>query len=252
MSAGITIIKPLDIAAVAVTDGTGAANLLSPSTREVWRASVVGLSNIDLDFGTVVTLDTIFLGFSNAGPNAVWTVASMASPAGAALNVLTAARPLRSAQPVGDRHHGYIRLAAPVSTRYLRLSVNQIGTAQPFHAGIVIAGLAIERAYEYRAGRGAIDLANKTELQDGGFGISRSAIVSSYRFTLAGLTDDQVDELWQIVMDIGESAPVLIVEGHTPPVKHAQLHYGLLDRLEPYEREDPQDSRWGLSVRDWG
>ena len=56
---------------------------------------------------------------------------------------------------------------------------------------------------------------------------------------------------WQIVMAIGESAPLLIVEGHDT-VRFSHLHYGLFQRLEPYEREEPEDTRWGLSIRDWG
>ncbi len=251
MSKGIGIVTLLPIAAIAVSDGTGGANLLTPSTREVWRAGAVGASILDLDFGEVVSFDTVFLGFANASAAATWSISSMTGPGGAGLSVIRANAPFRVPHTIGSRHHAYARLAAPVSTRYLRITVNQISGAAPLQVGILTVGLTIERPYEYRAGRVALDLSKKTELVDGGFGISNAAVVSSYRFTLSGLTDEQVEELWQIVMAVGESAPLLIVEGHDT-VRFANLHYGLFQRLEPYEREEPEDTRWGLSIRDWG
>ena len=251
MTKGIGIVAPLPIASVVVSNGTGGSNLLTPSPREVWRASAVGSSVIDLDLGTAVSVDTIFLGFTNATPGATWSVATMSSAGGSGLSVIRSTVAFRVPHAVGARQHGYLRLNEPVVTRYLRITVTQVGGTAPLHAGIVLAGRTIERPYEYRAGRVALDLSKKTELTDGGFGISKGAIVASYRFTLSGLTDDQVEELWQIVMSIGESAPLLIVEGHDS-TRFSHLHYGLFQRLEPYEREEPEDTRWGLSIRDWG
>ncbi|KPF75876.1 hypothetical protein IP68_04925 [Blastomonas sp. AAP25] len=252
MSRGIGIIAPLPVAAVTVSDGTGGSNLLSPATREVWRAAAVGTSTIDIDFSAPVFVDTVFLGFTNATAAATWSVATMTGSGGAGLNVVRPVTTLRVPYSTGARHHAYVRLAVPVTTRYLRITLNQVGGSAPLQAGVLMAGLTIERPYEYRAGRVALDLSKRTELVDGGFGISKAAVVSSYRFTLSGLTDNQVEELWQIVMTIGESAPVLIVEGHDIAVRFSHLHYGLFQRLEPYEREEPEDTRWGLSIRDWG
>jgi hypothetical protein len=252
MNTGIGIVFPLAVASVVVSNGTGGDNLLTPSPREVWRASAVGASTIDLDLGAVVSIDTVFLGFTNATIAATWSVATMTGPSGAGLSVVASTAALRVPYSLGQRHHAYVRLEAPVSTRYLRVTVNQVSGGVPLQAGVLIAGLMIERPYEYRAGRVAIDLSRKTELADGGFGISRAPVVSSYRFTLSGLTTAQVEEIWAIVMAIGESSPLLIVEGHDDPVRFSHLHYGLFQRLEPFEREDPEDTRWGLSIRDWG
>ncbi|WP_446653113.1 hypothetical protein [Blastomonas sp.] len=251
MTKGIAIVAPLAIASVTASNGTGASNLLSPSPREIWRAAAVGSTVIDVDLGAAVALDTVFLGFTNATPDATWSVATMSGSGGAGLSVVRSTVALRVANGIGQRHHGYVRLAEPVSSRYLRITVTQVGGIAPMSAGILLVGRTIERPYEYRAGRVALDLSKKTELVDGGFGISKGAIVSSYRFTLSGLTDEQVEELWQIVMAVGESAPLLIVEGHDT-VRFSHLHYGLFQRLEPYEREEPEDTRWGLSIRDWG
>lgn len=252
MNRGIGIVAPLPIAALTASDGTGVPNLLSPATREVWRAAAVGSSTVDIDFGGAVPIDTVFLGFTNATAAATLSVATMTGPSGAGLSVVRPASTLRVPYSVGARHHAYVHLAEPVTTRYLRLTLNQVGGSAPLQAGVLVTGLTIERPYEYRAGRVALDLSKKTELVDGGFGISKAAVVSSYRFTLSGLSDDQVEELWQIVMAIGESSPILIVEGHDAAVRFSHLHYGLFQRLEPYEREEPEDTRWGLSIRDWG
>lgn len=248
---GISIVTPLAIASVTVSDGTGSANLLTASTRETWRAGSVGSSTIDLDLGAVVSLDTVFLGFANASASATLSISTISGPGGAGLTVISPSALLRVPHSIGARHHAFRRLAAPVSTRYLRISVHQVAGSVPLQVGILLVGLAIERPYEYRAGRVALDLSKKTELKDGGYGIDKAAIVSSYRFTLSGLTDEQVEELWQIVMTVGESSPLLIVEGHDT-VRFSHLHYGLFQRLEPYEREEPEDTRWGLSIRDWG
>lgn len=251
MNSGIGIVAPLAITSISTSNGTGASNLLTPSPREVWRAAAVGTAMIDLDFGSALPVDTIFLGFTNATPDATWSVATMSAPGGSGLNIVRSTVTLRVPHATGTRQHGYVRLAAPVTTRYLRITVTQVGGAAPLQVGILLAGRMIERPYEYRAGRVALDLSKKTELVDGGFGINPGAIVSSYRFTLSGLTDEQVEELWQIVMAIGESAPLLVVEGHEA-LRFSHLHYGLFQRLEPYEREEPEDTRWGLSIRDWG
>jgi hypothetical protein len=249
---GIGIVTPLAVSAVVVSDGTGSTNLLTASTRETWRAGAVGASTIDLDLGAVVSLDTVFLGFTNATASSTWAIATMTGPGGAGVAVISPSASLRVPNSIGARHHAFRRLGEPVSTRYLRITVNQVSGSVPLQAGILLVGLMIERPYEYRSGRVAIDLSKKTELKDGGFGIDKAAIVSSYRFTLSGLTDDQVEELWQTVMAVGESGPILIVEGHDGDVRFSYLHYGLFQRLEPYEREEAQDTRWGLSIRDWG
>lgn len=251
MTSGIGIVAPLAIAAISANNGTGASNLLTRSPREVWRAAAVGSSIIDIDLGVVTAIDTIFLGFTNATQGATWSIATMTGPGGAGLSVIRSTVALPVPNAIGPRQHGYVRLDEPVATRYLRVTVNQVGGSAPLYAGIVLVGLTIERPYEYRAGRVALDLSKKTELVDGGFGVSEGAIVSSYRFTLSGLTDAQVEELWQIVMSIGESAPLLVVEGHDS-LRFSHLHYGLFQRLEPFEREEPEDTRWGLSIRDWG
>lgn len=251
MTRGIGIVAPVAITSVTVSNGTGGANLLTPSPREVWRAAAVGSSSIDIDLGASTSVDTVFLGFTTATPDATWSLATMTNSSGAGLSPIVGVRALPVPGAIGQRQHGYMRLDMPVSTRYLRLTITQVGGIVPMSAGILLVGRTIERPYEYRAGRVALDLSKKTELVDGGFGISKGAIVSSYRFTLSGLTDEQVEELWRIVMAIGESAPLLIVEGHET-VRFPHLHYGLFQRLEPYEREEPEDTRWGLSIRDWG
>lgn len=251
MTTGIGIVPPLGIASITASNGTGAANLLTSSPREVWRAAAVGTSIIDVDLGAAASIDTIFLGFTNATPDATWSIATMTAPGGVGVFLVAGVRVIRAPGATGKRHHGYVRLAAPVSTRYLRVTVTQVGGAAPLQAGVLLVGRTIERPYEYRAGRVALDLSKKTELIDGGFGISPGAIVSSYRFTLSDLTNEQVEELWMIVMAIGESAPLLIVEGHEA-LRFSHLHYGLFQRLEPYEREEAENTRWGLSIRDWG
>ena len=248
---GLTIIEPVAPAVLTVSTGTGGANMLSSPPKEVWLAAGTGTTSIDLDFGTAVELDGFYLGFTNAAAAATWTISSMTGPNGAGLAAISGgAKPFR-VPGGGPRYHGYARLSQPVTSRYFRLSVTQPAGSDPLFIGRLIAGLAFERPYEFKSGRRPVDLSKRTELQDGGFGIDAGAIKSSYRLTLADLSDDDVETLWAIIMRLGEQAPVLLIEGHDDPVKFDQMHYGLFDKFEPYERENPQDTRWGLGITDW-
>lgn len=252
----IVILNPFPIAAVGIQGlvGTGGANLLTPDPKEVWDAGAVGNSQIDFDLGEARDVDTFFLGFTNATVAAtvqLQTKTSLASDVGS--GDLTSVKPLRASDSKGPRHHGFYRLAAPVNSRFFRIAVAQTGTV-PLQAGVLMAGVAFQPTHnqEWGAGRQVIDTGTKEPLLGGGFGIGEGARKARYRFMLGDLLPDEVDELYALALDRGETRPALVVEDpdQTSGLNEA-IHYGLFHSLQAYERANPQQTRWGYSIEQW-
>lgn len=248
------IIRPLPITttpSISGVTGSGAANLLTPSPKEAWIAQSVGTSIIDIDLGANTEIDSIFLGSTNAAAGATWSI-ERGTGLGTGLTALIAAgTPFRHPESPGPRHHGFAHLGASVTGRYFRIAITQTDTA-PLFAGTLVIGRAFTAPYEYGAGRIAIDTGAREALQDGGFGIGDGVVKAGFRWTFAGLSTTQVNALWTIAIDRGERRPVLVVEGAEGEARrNEELHYGLFDSFEAYEREAPEATRWSLSMTEW-
>lgn len=246
---GMTLVEPLQIKAIQAS-GLAADNLLTPDPKEVWSAANTNSTNIFLDLGEDVDFDTLFLGFSNADDGATVRVFETDALAGSIINNISPTEDFRM-QSGGPRYHHYQTFDNMVTARYLRLLIGQGNSAVPINIGTIVVGKRLVLPYEYRSGRRPIDLSQITETISGGYGIDRRAIKSSFRFTLAGINDVDLQKLWALVSQVGQSGPLIGVEGHEGDPRYDQLHYGLFGTLEPYEREDAQDTRWGLVINDW-
>ena len=247
---GMTILRSLPFSQVAVTGGDGVEYLTTPDPKEVWQAAAATTQYLDIDLGSLSDIDTIFIGFTNAAPDAQWSVYRTTSLAGANPVALVAPTSLRVPGGTGARHHALALLGETATTRFLRIILAQTG-AEPIQAGVVMAGQRFDHPYEYKAGRRPIDLSERVDLSGGGFGIGRAAIKSSFRFTFSDLDDAELDTLWQTIKAVGIQHPVLLVEGGDGAVTFDQVHYGLFEQFEAYERDDPADTRWALSMQDW-
>lgn len=250
----MVIIKPLTISAVASNNGTP-SNLLTPDPKEVFAfTGGAGQTTIDIDLGSSQSIDSFFLGFITPvgsaptvgeiqGGTAAYTTSSYA----------TTIAPAVSSVASPPRRHFFTRLAAPVTARYIRYSINVVnGTA--YTIGIAQIGLAFQPTYnkEWGSGRQVIDTGGKESLLGGGFGINEGARKAGHRWTLGDLTDAETEALYDVALDRGETRPLLVVED--PAVTtglNERIHYGLFDRLEPYERANPSQTRWGLSISQW-
>ena len=250
MSRGLTILRGKPIAALTVSQGTGAQYLTTFDPKEVWRAANTGQVDINLDLGAPVAIDTIFAGHANAGDTATWQIDRTTSIAGANPVPVVAATAFRIPDASGARQHGLVRLADPVTTRYLRLRLVQPAGA-PLEIGTLLVGSRIEHPYEFKGGRRPIDLGDRIDLASGGFGFGEGAIKSSFRFTFADLDDSELNTLWRTVMALGSRRPALFVEGGDDAVLFDQVHYGVFEKFEAFERNDPADTRWALSMQDW-
>ena len=136
------------------------------------------------------------------------------------------------------RPHGLALVAEPATTRYLRIRFAASGSASLPQAGILMIGTRFEHPYELKSGRRPIDLSDRADLVGGGFGFGRGAIKSSYRFTFSGLDDTQLGALLDTVEAVGIQHPVLVVEGGDGPITQRQVHYGVFNAFEAYEREE--------------
>ncbi len=245
--AGMLILKPLPIAALAA-GGTGLDNLKTASPREIWIAPS-GYVELDVDLGSVQEFDSIYLGNTNAETGGVWAssqISGLGGTLGATIFSTTATRLTGS---IRSRHPAFVRTAAPVSCRYLRLAISQVSA--PIQSGNLVIGKAFEAPYAYGSGRQPVDTSKVVALPDGGFGIERGVVKSSLSWRFADLDNAQLETLWALAEDRGESAPLVVVEGPDYPPKAPSVHYGLFRRFEAFEREDAAFTKWQLSIEEW-
>lgn len=247
---GLSIMRAQPVSAVAVSAGDGGQYLHTPDPKEVWSVGLGSTLTVDIDLGASQPVDTIFLGYTNAKAGTQWRIQRTSSLAGASPVEIVPQSEFSLAAGIDPRRHGLALLGSAVTTRYLRITIYPADSGS-FTAGIVAAGKRFDHAYEYKAGRRPIDLSERVDLAGGGFGLGIAAIKSSFKFTFSDLNDNEIKALWTLVRQTGNQAPVLLVEGGDGPIDQEMVHYGLFERFEAYEREDPADTRWALSMQDW-
>ncbi|MFY9350113.1 MAG: hypothetical protein WBL20_10320 [Sphingobium sp.] len=254
--ANILITPPTPIAALVVSRGSGAANLLTTDPREVWLDSTVGTPvTIDIDFGIDRIIDTLFLGCLFAADQAAtWTISG--GLAAYAERVIKPAGKLRVAERDWRRRvmsHA-LWFGAEQLVRYLRISITQPVGASPLAIGALVAGEGFQPRYnkEWGSGRGVRDTGTVTRLSSGGVAIVEGARFATYSWTLGDLTDDEVDKLYELHLDRGESRPLLVVEdpADTAGLRN-RIRYGALTGLRAYERRNAVQTSWQMSMEDW-
>lgn len=244
----LALIRPYPIAAVG-GNMTGASRLITPDPKEA-AISVGGTQTIDIDLGASRSIDTLFLGYLGPGTTVgdTFTVqyGVAAYDESTATGIMVAASDLLT--PV---KHAVRIYDAPFSARYIRLSKG-MGAGSPI--GVFAASLAIRPQYghEFGAGRTVTDTGTAERLQGGGFGINPGAIVGGWRFTLGDLQPAELTAMWALMRDRGQTKSLLIIED---PDQAGSLsdrcHWGLMTKLEAYERIDPMNTRWNLEIGDW-
>lgn len=247
---GVLIIKPLAIAAVPIVTGTGQANLLSADPNEAWIAASSASLTIDVDMGSVVSIDSFYLGYTNASAAATWTIAS-GTELGSGLTTQKASTLMRAIDSEGPRHHCFARLDAPIAARYWRFTLVQSGGA-PLYIGAMALGLAFEKFREYGDDRTTVDTGTREDLPGGGFGIGEGVVKSLFAFSFVDLTEAEANQLWSIKKDRGLTRPVVVVENTdlTTGMNDA-IHYGVFERFQARGRVSPRYRRWAGSILDW-
>lgn len=247
----IAIIRPESITAIAASSNNGdAAAMLTAPPREVWLSAAAAVHTIDIDLGSVMAIDSLYIGSTNAAAAATLTV-SRGTGLGAGLTAEGTVN-LRLAAAEGPRYSGLFTrpLAAP-NARYFRITIT-LPAAAVLEVGVVAAGYAFRRPVAYPTSRIAIDTATRTDLWDGGFGVGDGVTKAGYRFKFVDLDTAARDQLWSLVSKRGNRKPVIVIEDDEAlPLADTSVHYGLLDRFEPWERANAVDTIWSMGMVEW-
>lgn len=252
----VLILSPTTPSAIAASRGSGAANLLTPSPKEVWVDSADGSAvTISLDFGAVVPIDTVFLGFVfPPAAGATWTITGGAAGyTDATLKASGALRAVDSASRSPQRTHAFWK-GAVSNVRYLRLSMTQPAASGALRAGIVLAGQAWQPEFnmEFGNGRRVVDTGTVASLPDGGFSTMPGARKRVFSWTLGDLSMAEADELEEMLLDHGETIPLLVVaDPDATTGQRNRIHYGLFVGLKAYSRDDPAKTKWDFEFEEW-
>lgn len=252
----VLILSPTQIAAIAASRGSGAANLLTPSPKEVWVDSTDGSGTaINIDFGAPVSIDTVFLGFvSPPSAGAAWSAIGSVS-GGPTIDVFTgrALRAADSASRAPRATHAFWN-GAVQTVRYMQIYVNQPAGEGPLTAGVVLAGKAWQPQFnmEFGSGRRVIDTGTVASLPDGGFATMTGARKRAFSWTLGDLSVAETDALEELLLDHGETVPLLVVSDPDATTgQRSRIHYGLFTGLKAYERQDPTQTKWAFDFEEW-
>lgn len=249
----ILIMNPYEPAAISATRGSGVDNLLTPDPKENWIDSVSGSDvTISLDLGSARQVDSFFVGYTNAAGSTDMGITYGVSVPGDAGFIATRSM-LPSTRAASGRRHTVTYWPGTNVVRYVDFTFNK-PTGAALRIGVIAVGAAFVPEYnqEWGAGRQVVDLSTVEELAGGGFARELAARKASYRWTLGDLDQDEVDRLYALALDRGNSQPMLVVED--PDLTDGQserCHWGLFNRLDSYERVNPNLNRWAFSINQW-
>lgn len=254
--ANLLMLVPRAITALAASRGSSAANLLTDDPKEVWSDSAVGSAvSIDIDLGAEVAIDTICLAaVYGAAAGATWSIA--AGDLGYTEITLKPSGALRAVDAAGQAptvSHAFWT-GASVNVRYVRITLFQPAGSLPLKVGRALVGKAFIPQFnkEWGAGRGVIDTGTATRLPSGGFAIAQGAKLGTYRWTFGDLSESETEQLYALQIETGQTGPLLVVEDPAATAgQRNRIHYGLLTSLRPFERRNPRQTRWELSIEEW-
>jgi hypothetical protein len=249
----IIIVAPYVLASIAPSRGSGGSNLKTPDPREAWFDTATSEMTIAIDLGTVRAIDTVFLGYTNAGSSAAWSIScGVAAPNESSF--LAERGMIASTKAPSGRRHALAWRDEPIDARYLTLTIEK-GSGDPLWAGVLVVGSAFQpsKSHELGSGRWVGDTGTRERTKAGGFAVDEGVATSGWQWTLGDLTDAEVDQLYQIARDRRQTRSVLVVE--QPDYTTGQperCHWGMFDRLEPYDRRVAGMTRWGFRIEEWG
>lgn len=252
----VLILSPTQIAAAGATRGSGVANLLTPSPKEVWGDSSDASSvEIQFDFGRNVEIDTLFLGFLfPPAAGAVWS--AHGSVLGGPAQAFFSGLPLRAVDTASrspTTTHAFWK-GAVQTVRYMSIGLAQTPGAGPLRAGAFLAGKAWQPQFnmEFGSGRRVIDTGTVASLPDGGFATMPGARKRAFSWTLGDLSVAETDALEELLLDHGETVPLLVVSDPDATTgQRARIHYGLFTGMKAYERRNAVQTRFDFQFEEW-
>ena len=203
----VLILSPLALDAGDLLSSSSAlnfpvGNLSNPQPKIVWKAASSGQVYVDIDLQSNQSVDSFFLGFTNAGSSVHWDIRTSTSAEGRAglaspSNIRKPAGPILATLPEnGQRPHAFWT-GPSIIARHIRMNITNSTT--PFSAGVVSVGKAFRPRYNYDwgAGRSLTDLSVTKNLRGGQMDVFKDAIIPTWRFTLGNLDDGELEALWK-------------------------------------------------------
>lgn len=245
------------------------ANLVDKQPKVVAQTAVGAgtfSTMIEIDLGANNDIDTLVLMHTNLSSAAQWRVFGV--PAATAF-----AAP--DAEPAGQLILGFagwtnfgvmpttrqtrrhaLAIGSMVTVRRLRIYVRDTTPQNP-EAVIRLGTLAIGRRwspafnFELGGGRRIQDRSSMRDMPGGEIAGLRGARVPVTRVSWGDMTDAELLALWDILSDVGESEPVLLIEDPDPTTGQCErIHYGL-QSSDFYERSMADKSRVELRLKEW-
>lgn len=247
----LQVLEPLDYTPTSSNGSdTGLSNLTSKDPKEVFQASSTASRNIFIDAWSSVTLGGVFIGYTNAVA-ATAQVFKDTGASGAGAVAVTSAEALRPSDCKTVRSNLWLPFT-PDSSRYWHIALSSNSTA--LQIGALAIGNPFEAEWDKELGHGRrpIDTAQVQQLLSGGFGVEDGAKKAAFNWTFGDLTDAELEQLWGVAIRVGRSSPVVIVEREgASNGASEQVHYGLLQTFEKFERRDPSATKWSLEIEEW-
>lgn len=247
------------------------ASLANPQPKVVMQTNAYAggtpRTMVEIDLGADTSIDTLIAMHATCGPSMTWRIyganAATGLPAinteGAGLQIwgFTGFQAFGQAPTTGLIRRGAVVAGTAVTVRYLRVYFEEVASTNPyglFSLGTLAVGRRLQPNfnYEFGGGRRVQDRSTIRELPGGEIGRNLAARVPITRVTWGDLTDAELRSLWSLLLDVGESEPVLLCEDPDPVTgQNEGLHYGTLSALDFFERSAPDKSRIELRLREW-
>lgn len=246
--ASLIIVKPA--ALTGISGSTGFARTLTPDPKEAMILASGAQGIVNIDAGAAVTADSFLCGYHGGEAGSLWSVQAFTD---ATFSTVLATPVSGSAVALGygPPYHSFA-LTSPVTARYWRLTYTAGSGAS--YVGVFALGAAFKTTWgtEWGAGRAIEDTGTAERLFGGGFGIDDGAVAGGYQWTFGDLQANELRILYQLVKDRRTTRSVLVVEDpdQTDGLTE-RVHWGLLRKLDTYERLDPQNTKWSLQIADW-
>jgi len=240
---------------VSIPTATPNRRFLSPDPKEATAATVISSTQygVDVDLGADKPITSVFAGYTNLP--AGWTAQITVRTAG---NVTTDIETFVARSRVSGLVHVYAGLrSGAVTARYVFVRFNRPSNLADvaITVGTVAVGAQTLRpawGQEWGAGRSIFDTGTADRLFGGGFGIDEGARVPGYSWTLGDLQPAEIDALYDLILQVGQTRSILVIEDDDNTAGlYERMHWGLFQKLDAYERLDPLNSKWALQIGDW-
>lgn len=249
MARKIAIVQPLAFTITGSTNVTNVSNLLTADPKEAATITSGTTGTVDIDLGSNQSIDSALAGFLSSNITNLTVTYGTVTPTD---STLAAAFGGQSSVLKAPTFHRPFVANASVTARYLRFSI--VSPTSAGTVGVLAVGLSvpITWGHELGGGRPIEDTGNAERLLSGGFGIYDGVRVGGYQWTFGDLFDTEVEALYGLSRDLGQTRSVLVIEDPTQSSGlNERTHWGLFDRLETYERGLPGASKYAFKVRDW-